>query len=76
LFGAWLISSFILNFLLNNLLGFIFNYQGSEKLFQLVSDGGKASNTYTGKKETEHDDSKNESLISHKPNWVSIHILF
>lgn len=34
--------------------------QGSEKLFQLVSD----------KKETEHDDSKNESLISHKPNWV------
>ncbi|MCH97019.1 K+-H+ exchange-like protein, partial [Trifolium medium] len=43
---------------------------GSEKLFQLVSDSGKSSNTYTDKKETEHDDSKDESLSSHEPNWV------
>ncbi|CAJ2663244.1 unnamed protein product [Trifolium pratense] len=44
--------------------------QGSEKLFQLVSDSGKSSNTCTDKKETEHDDSKNESLVSREPNWV------
>ncbi|GAU46533.1 hypothetical protein TSUD_350680 [Trifolium subterraneum] len=44
--------------------------QGSEKLFQLVSDSGKSSNTCTDKKETEHDDPKDESLSSHEPNWV------
>lgn len=53
----------------------VFNSQGSEKLFQLVSDGSQSSNTYSGKKETEHEDSENESLGSDEPHWVSIHIL-
>lgn len=44
--------------------------QGSEKLFQLVSDGSQSSNTYSGKKETEHEDSENESLGSDEPHWV------
>ncbi|XP_020238370.1 uncharacterized protein C23H3.12c [Cajanus cajan] len=44
--------------------------QGSEKLFQLVSDSSKTSNTYTDKKKTEHKDSKSESHSSHKPSWV------
>lgn len=44
--------------------------QGSEKLFQLVSDGSQSSNTYLGKKETEHEDSEHESLSSDEPHWV------
>ncbi|AET01951.2 hypothetical protein MtrunA17_Chr8g0345441 [Medicago truncatula] len=44
--------------------------QGSEKLFQLVSDGSQSSNTYSGKKETEHEDSENESLGLDEPHWV------
>lgn len=44
--------------------------QGSEKLLQLVSDSCKSSNTYKDKKETEHKDSKNESLSSQEPHWV------
>ncbi|RDX89074.1 26S proteasome regulatory subunit 7, partial [Mucuna pruriens] len=44
--------------------------QGSEKLFQLVSDSNKTSNTHKDKKETEHKDSKGESHSSHKPHWV------
>lgn len=43
--------------------------QGSEKLFQLVSDGSQSSNT-SGKKETEHEDSEHESLSSDEPHWV------
>ncbi|KAJ1408329.1 hypothetical protein SESBI_23611 [Sesbania bispinosa] len=44
--------------------------QGSEKLFQLVSDSSKTSSTYPDKKETELKDSKNESHSSHEPYWV------
>lgn len=44
--------------------------QGSEKLFQLVSDGSQSSNTYSGKKEIKHEDSENESLSSDEPHWV------
>ncbi|KAK7294548.1 hypothetical protein RJT34_17437 [Clitoria ternatea] len=44
--------------------------QGSEKLFQLVSDSSKTSTTCADKKETEHKDSIKESLSSHEPYWV------
>ncbi|XP_019459820.1 PREDICTED: uncharacterized protein C23H3.12c-like [Lupinus angustifolius] len=44
--------------------------QGSEKLLQLVSDSSKTSDTSTGKKETEHKDSKSESHSSDEPQWV------
>ncbi|XP_016181917.1 uncharacterized protein YDL183C [Arachis ipaensis] len=43
--------------------------QGSEKLFQLASNGSKMFNTSTHKKETEHKDSTNETHnSSHEPH--------
>ncbi|CAL0315437.1 unnamed protein product [Lupinus luteus] len=44
--------------------------QGSEKLFQLVSDSSKTSNTSTDKQEAEHTDSKSENHSSNEPQWV------
>ncbi|OIW02501.1 hypothetical protein TanjilG_05094 [Lupinus angustifolius] len=45
-------------------------FSGSEKLLQLVSDSSKTSDTSTGKKETEHKDSKSESHSSDEPQWL------
>ncbi|XP_050873728.1 uncharacterized protein LOC127076188 isoform X2 [Lathyrus oleraceus] len=44
--------------------------QGSEKLFQLVSNSSNSSITFTDKKGTEHSDSQSESLSSDKPHCI------
>ncbi|XP_058745475.1 uncharacterized protein LOC131618228 [Vicia villosa] len=44
--------------------------QGSEKLFQLVSNNSKSSITFTDEKGTKHSDSKSESLISDEPHCI------
>ncbi|KAG5021646.1 hypothetical protein AAZX31_07G045000 [Glycine max] len=44
--------------------------QGSERLFQLVSDNSKTSNTCTYEKKTEHKESKSQRHSSNEPCWV------
>lgn len=45
--------------------------QGSERLFQLVSDNSKTSNTTcTDEKKTEHKESKSQRHSSNEPCWV------
>ncbi|KAH1085407.1 hypothetical protein GYH30_017411 [Glycine max] len=44
--------------------------QGSERLFQLVSDNSKTSNTCTDEKKTEHKESKSQRHSSNEPCWV------
>ncbi|KAL5160715.1 hypothetical protein HKD37_07G018156 [Glycine soja] len=47
-----------------------FDLEGSERLFQLVSDNSKTSNTCTDEKKTEHKESKSQRHSSNEPCWV------